>query len=70
MSINYWEKDDFEHFLRFLADEEGYTANAIINVVAEPYKWEKDYLSWIANESFLESWGTHIKRKESNVNKK
>ena len=51
MSTNYWEKDDFEHFLRFLADDEGYTANAIINVVAEPYKWEKDYQEWIIKEA-------------------
>lgn len=72
MTINYWEKGDFELFLRHLVEEEGYTAHAIIEVALEPYKWEKDYLNWVANqwEKGVESWGNHIKRKESNAEKK
>tara|TARA_R100000734_G_C3316466_1_gene108978 strand:- start:2674 stop:2850 length:177 start_codon:yes stop_codon:yes gene_type:complete len=35
--------DDFTYFLRWLHEDKFFTADQIINVVSEPYKYKEEY---------------------------
>jgi len=35
--------DDFTYFLRWLHEDKFFTADQIINVVSEPYKYREEY---------------------------
>ena len=39
----FWENDDFADFLRWLAEDMGYTTKMIIDVVEKPYHYKGRY---------------------------
>jgi hypothetical protein len=44
--------DNFISFLRYMESEEGFAAEELIDVVAKPWKWKKEYLKFLTKHYF------------------
>ena len=44
--------DNFISFLRYMESEEAFAAEELIDVVAKPWKWKKEYLKFLTKHYF------------------